>query len=53
MEVLVKLINRIVAKDGQGFDNPVLRDANALLDELTGPFDPTAISNRAADPSSS
>jgi tetratricopeptide (TPR) repeat protein len=29
----------------EGFDNPVLRDAKALLEELTGTFDCTAISD--------
>jgi len=36
----------------EGFDNPVLQDAKALLDELTGTIDSAAISNCAADPSS-
>ena len=27
----------------EGFDNPVLRDAKVLLDQLTGAFDPAAI----------
>ena len=31
----------------EGFDNPVLRDAKVLLDQLTGAFDPAAISDRA------
>ena len=34
----------------EGFDNPVLRDAKALLDELTGTFDSGAVSDWAADP---
>jgi len=29
----------------EGFDNPVLRDARTLLEELTGTSDSTAISN--------
>jgi tetratricopeptide (TPR) repeat protein len=31
----------------EGFDNPVLRDARALIQELTGTIDSAAISNRA------
>lgn len=34
----------------EGFDNPVLRDAKALLEELTGTFDTAAISDCPADP---
>jgi tetratricopeptide (TPR) repeat protein len=37
----------------EGFDNPVLRDAKALLEELTGTIDSTAISDRPADPRAS
>jgi len=37
----------------EGFDNPVLQDAKALLDELTGTIDSAAISNCAADPGNS
>jgi predicted ATPase len=37
----------------EGFDNPVLRDAKALLEELTGKIDPDANSDRPADPSNS
>jgi len=33
----------------EGFDNPVLRDAKKLLDELTGTIDPAAISDCRAD----
>jgi class 3 adenylate cyclase len=37
----------------EGFHNPVLRDARALLEELAGTIDPTAISDCAADQSKS
>ena len=34
----------------EGFDNPVLRDAKALLEELNGTFDSAAVSDCPADP---
>jgi predicted ATPase len=37
----------------EGFDNPVLRDAKALLEMLTGKIDSDANSDRPADPSNS
>jgi tetratricopeptide (TPR) repeat protein len=37
----------------EGFDNPVLRDAKALLEELTGKIGSDANSDRPADPSNS
>jgi len=37
----------------EGFNNPVLRDAKALLEELTGKIDSDANSDRPADPSNS
>jgi tetratricopeptide (TPR) repeat protein len=37
----------------EGFDNPVLRDAKALLEELTGKIDSDANSDCPADPSNS
>ena len=37
----------------EGFDNPVLRDAKALLEELTGKSDSAAVSDRPTDASKS